>query len=60
MKGDFSIWFIFSVKAESCLNTKEAFGSVQFVPNFSWTAKEGEGEEAVSAIIKDISVLPVV
>lgn len=33
--GDFSKVFILSVKAESCLNTKEKFGSVQFVPGFS-------------------------
>lgn len=59
-EGDFSEWFLFSAKAESCLNTKEKLGSVLFVPDFSWTAKEWEGEGAMSGIIKDITALSVV
>lgn len=61
-EGDFSKWFLFSVKAESCLNTKEKLGSVQFVPDFSRTAKEQEGEGAISGITKllNITVLSVV
>lgn len=53
-EGGFYKSSVFSVKAESCLSSREKVGNIPYVPGFSSAAEGGEGDWSNTATLLQI------